>query len=160
MAYEDVELQVLLEYVGGRFVRWRDVFVQVRWGTLTVVALERMLDVFRSASLTRPGKRFAIFVIEPDANVPTAEVRARQKEVLAELGAAGRLFGIVVIEGQGLLAHLGRANMATMSPETLVVGDVGEASRILARERGTDDAEELAKVVTSARRRDRAGPPP
>lgn len=144
---------VLFENASGRFARVRDVFVQARWGVLTIMALDRMIDVFRAERARTKGTIFAIFVIEPGADVPTAEVRARQKEALAEIGTSGPFRGIVVIEGQGLLAHLGRANMATMSPETLCVDDVAEAARIVARERGTNDAAEITQGVASVRRR-------
>ena len=150
-----VDAEVLFENVSGRVVRFRDVFVQVRWGVLTVAALDRMQEIFQAEASKTTGKIYAVFVIEPDADVPTAEVRARQKQVLADLGETGRLFGIVVIEGHGLLAHLGRSNMATMAPGTLCVDDVAEAARILARERGTDDADEIVKVVQASRRRAR-----
>lgn len=149
----DSDFEVLVETGSGRVARYRDVFVQVRWGMLSLAGLDRMVEVFRATRRTTTGKLYALFVIEPDADVPTAEVRARQKEVLAELGAGGPLLGIVVIEGQGVLAHLGRSNMATMSPETLCVDDVAEAARILARERGTDDAAEIVSAVARARRR-------
>lgn len=147
------DVEVLFENPAGRVVRFRDIFVQVRWGVLSVASLDRMQEIFRAHASKTTGKLHVLFVIEPDADVPTAEVRARQKQVLADLGDTGRLFGIVVIEGHGLLAHLGRSNMATMAPGTLCVGDVAEAARMLARERGTDDADEIVSAVERARRR-------
>jgi hypothetical protein len=148
-----VDVEVLFENASGRVARFRDIYVQVRWGVLTIAALDRMVEIFRAARAEASGAVYALFVIEPGADVPTAEVRARQKEVLAEIGASGALLGIVVIEGQGLLAHLGRANMAKTSPETLCVDDVADAARILARERSQDDADEIVSAVLRVRRR-------
>lgn len=148
-----VTIEVLYESASMRVARFGDIHVQVRWGMLTVAALDRMFEMFHRARTATTGPIYAVFVIEPDADVPTAEVRARQKEVLAEIGADGRFFGIVVIEGQGLLAHLGRANMAKTSPETLCVEDVAEAARVLARERNTDDADEIVSAVRRVRSR-------
>jgi hypothetical protein len=149
-----VDVEVLLENASGRVARIdEDVYVQVRWGILTIAALDRMHDIFLATRRRTPRKLHALFVIEPGADVPTAEVRARQKEVLAAIGASGPFLGIVVIEGQGLLAHLGRSNMAKTSPETLCVDDVAEAARILARERGTDDAADIVSAVERVRAR-------
>jgi hypothetical protein len=148
-----VDVEVLLESASGRMARVDDIYVQVRWGILTVAALDRMLEIFRDRRWKTRRMLYALFVIEPDADVPTAEVRARQKEILAEVASGGPFIGIVVIEGQGLLAHLGRSNMATMAPETLCVDEVAEAARILARERGKDDADAIVSAVEIVRRR-------
>jgi hypothetical protein len=144
---------VLFESASGRVARVCDVYVQIRWGVLTIAALEKMTDIVRAARTTTKGRIYALFVIEPGADVPTAEVRARQKEVLAEIAATGPFLGIVVIEGQGLLAHLARSNLAATSPETLVVDDVAEAARIVARERGSGDAADIVSGVANVRRR-------
>jgi hypothetical protein len=144
---------VLFENASGRVARVCDVYVQVRWGILTIAALDKMVDIVRAARAKTNGAIYALFVIEPGADVPTADVRARQKEVLAEIAATGPFLGIVVIEGQGLLAHLGRSNLAATSPETIVVDDVAEAARIVARERGTDDAADIVSAVANVRRR-------
>jgi hypothetical protein len=127
--------------------------VQVRWGILTLAALDKMAEIIRAARAKSAGTLYALFIIEPGADVPTADVRARQKEVLAESALNGPIRGIVVIEGQGLLAHLARSNMATASPETLCVDDVAEGARVLARERGKDDAAEIVSAVARVRRR-------
>lgn len=61
--------------------------------------------------------------------------------------------GVVVIEGQGVLAHLRRSNMAVTAPETPCMSDVAEAARVLARERGVDDVAAIVSAVESVRRR-------
>ena len=146
-------VEILFESASGRVARIGDVYVQVRWGVLTIAALDEMAKIVKGARARASGTVYALFVIEPGADVPTAEVRARQKAVLAEIGSGGPFLGVVVIEGQGLLAHLGRSNMATMSPETLCVDDVAEGARLIARDRGTDDAAELVSAVAGLRRR-------
>lgn len=146
------DVTILFENGAGRVARIGDIYVQVRWGVLTIAALDEMAKIVRAARASF-GSVYALFVIEPGADVPTAEVRARQKELLAEIGSSGPFLGIVVIEGQGLLAHLARSNMATASPETLCVDDVAEGARVLARERGKDDAAEIVSAVARVRRR-------
>ena len=147
------DAEILFENSAGRVARIGDVYVQVRWGVLTIAALDEMAKIVRAARAKEPGAVYALFVIEPGADVPTAEVRARQKELLAEIGSSGPFLGIVVIEGQGLLAHLARSNMATASPETLCVDDVAQGARVLAREPGKDDATVIVSAVARVRRR-------
>lgn len=148
-----MDVEVLLENASGRVARIGDVYVQVRWGVLTIALLDRMFAMLRDKRAKSAEPLYALFIIEPGADVPTAEIRARQKAVLSAVAEGGPFLGIVVIEGQGVLAHLARTNMATNAPDALCVSDVAEAAAILARERGVDDAAKIVSAVATVRRR-------
>jgi hypothetical protein len=144
-------IEIVLDDGGSRFARRRNVFVQVRTGKLTLQALDLMMASWRSWQRKIDGPIYAMFVIAADADMPTAEVRARQKEVIAEVGRGGRLRAAIVIEGQGVFAHLRRTIIELTSPGSHCYGDVEEAASALSKEKGAPSREELLAVVKAAR---------
>jgi hypothetical protein len=144
-------IEIILDDGSNRVARRKNVFVQFRRGKLTIAALDGMLESYRLIARTTTGPIFALFVIAADADVPNANVRVRQKEVLAEIARDGRMRAAVVVEGEGIFAHLGRTIVSGMSPGIAALRDVETAARELARMEGAPAESEILSVAAAAR---------
>ncbi len=142
--------ELLLDDGACRVVRRDNVFVQYRWGKLTIEALETILAAYEEMAAATSGPLFGVVVLAADADVPSAAIRVRQKEVLARIARDGRMQIALVVEGTGVFSHLGRTIVTSMTPDTLVHRDVFEAAAALARHAGAPPAEAIASLAAAA----------
>ena len=70
---------------GNALLREANVIVQVRTGVMTVIALEAMLAATRRFRVDVPGKRGALLVIGPRAEMVAPILRKRQVQGLQGL---------------------------------------------------------------------------
>ncbi len=145
------DIEIVLDDGGSRFAQWRNVIVQVRTGKLTLEALDLMVASWRTLKGKVQGPIYAVFIIAADADMPTAEVRARQKEVIAEIGRGGRLRSAIVIEGEGVFAHLRRTIIELTAQGVRTFPSAEEAADALAREKGAPTRDRILAVVKVAR---------
>ncbi len=148
-----MDAEVVVDDGACRVVLRGPVFVQYRWGKLTIAALDAILAAYERMSARTSGPLFGLVILAPDADVPTAPVRVRQKEVLARIARDGRMQVALVVEGEGVFAHLGRTIVTTMTPDTLCYRDAAEAVAALTHHEGAPPVEELAALVATARSR-------
>ncbi|HEY8079929.1 MAG TPA: hypothetical protein VIF62_37615 [Labilithrix sp.] len=142
--------ELLLDDGACRVARRGNVFVQYRWGKLTNAALEVMATAYEEMAAASNAPLFGVVVLAPDADVPSAAVRVRQREVLARIARDGRMQIALVIEGTGVFSHLGRSIVTSMTPDALCYHDVSEAAAALARHPGAPSAEAIAAAVALA----------
>jgi hypothetical protein len=142
-------IDIALDDGACRVVRWRNAFVEFRWGRLSVSSLDAMLRLYQEMAGQTTQPIFTIIVLAPDADIPTAPVRARQREVLAQIASGGRWHAAVVVEGDSVFSHLSRSILEKM--QTPSFRDVAEAVRALAKEAGAPSEEMLFELVDIAR---------
>ena len=84
--------------------RWRNVFLQLRSAELTLEALGSIETGARltRAQVKRSEPYGAVIVIQPGAPPVAGEAVARQRELLAMLGADQRIYLAVVLEGDSV----------------------------------------------------------
>jgi hypothetical protein len=145
-------VDIIFDDGSTRFAMWKNVIVQVRRGKLTASALDLMMASWRSRQQRSPRQIFGVFVITEGAELPAADARKRQIEVLTEVGASGRLHAAVVLEGSGVLADLRRAVVASLGGNRVDVYKTSEeAARSLSELAGAPSEAEILAVVRAAR---------
>jgi len=148
-------VEVVFDDGANVLVRRGDLFVQVRCGPMTLESIELLTALWRS--MRRPEMRSigALFVLEPGAPVPTAEVRARQTELFREMARDGRLRGALVIEGSGVEVTLKRsvARVLFIGRQVAIVSGVDEGVAALVRVLGAGVRAEALALLEAARER-------
>lgn len=149
---ESMDVEIVFDDGATRFVCWRNVYVQVRKGPLTLEALDLMIATWRMRQQKAPSRTFAFFVVTRDAEPPSAEVRARQGIVIDEVMDTNRLEGALVVEGEGALADTHRALAHGVSKRRPQIhATVEEAARAVAKFADAPTEKEILEVIRIAR---------
>jgi hypothetical protein len=151
---DDVEL--LWSAPGHAVARWYNIFVQVRWGEMTLdalAALERLALLTRTRLRTF-ARRGGLLVAGPDAPATTGQAKREQRRQLEHMLADERMSVALVIEGDGLHPDVQRASarMLVGAGRHRLFGTVDAAGDWLAAEVEID-AHALAAFVQSLRSR-------
>ncbi len=139
---------------GNALLRLANVAVQVRTGTMTIIALEAMLAATRRFRADVPGKRGALIVIGERAEMVAPMLRKRQVQGLQDLVRDPLVSVCIVIEGSSPTAELyrtlARADQRKASNGT-VCETVALGARWLAEAVGDVDAALIEDLATQAR---------
>jgi multisubunit Na+/H+ antiporter MnhC subunit len=84
---------------GNALLRSANVFVQVRTGAMTLIALEAMMGVIRRLRVGLTGKRGALLVLGERAEMVSPMLRKRQIQWLQEMIADPLMTTAFVVEG-------------------------------------------------------------
>ncbi len=148
---------ILLNVGGNVLATLPNVLIQVRRGALTLQDFGAVVSHARRLVSTTKGNMAFIAVIEPEAEAPSAEVRARQKEFIALMVERIDVRMGVVILGNDIGATMrrtmarvlvpghGRLRVVATIPEAcgFVASHVGLTARSL--EEATNEAREAAR---------------
>lgn len=139
---------------GNALLREANVIVQVRTGTMTIIALEAMLSATRRFRAEVPGKRGALVVIGPRAEMLAPMLRKRQVQGLQDLVRDPLASVCIVIEGSSptaaLYRSLARADQL-MASNGMVCETVELGARWLADAVGDVDVALIEELATQAR---------
>ncbi len=150
------DIDIILDDGANRVAMAQNVFVQVRHGEQTEVALDLMIATFRARKRHDQRMYFALFVVEDGAPVATAPVRKRQTEVIREILGSGRVQIAAVLEGDGIMSDLKRIALRALADTRVGIhNNVEDAVRALAKVPGAPPASLLTAVVEAARDRTR-----
>ncbi len=150
------DIDILLDDGANRVAMGQNVFVQVRHGEQTEVALDLMIATFRARKRHDQRMYFALFVVEEGAPVASAAVRKRQTEVIGEILASGRVHIAAVLEGAGIMSDLKRIALRALADSRVGIhNDVEAAIRALTKMPGAPPASLLGAVAEAARDRSR-----
>ncbi|MEW5850979.1 MAG: hypothetical protein AB2A00_19490 [Myxococcota bacterium] len=138
------EVEQLWSDSGNTVVRWRSVMVQVRRGALSMEGVEGIGRAAQAARAAMSGKMGALLILETTAEVPTPDVRDRQRDVLKSLMADERLHISSAVLGEGIAASMRRTvvrAIITGNPRVKVFSSVDDAVKHLAGTLGLPAAE-------------------
>lgn len=139
---------------GNALLREANVIVQVRTGVMTVIALEAMLAATHRFRVDVPGKRGALLVIGPRAEMVAPILRKRQVQGLQGLMRDPLASVCIVIEGSSptaaLYRSLARADQL-MASNGMVCETVELGARWLADAVGDVDVAMIEDLATQAR---------
>jgi hypothetical protein len=150
------EGEVIWTVPGHAIGRWRNVFVQVRSGEMT---LDTLKAIETAAHLARTGqrpfpRRGALLVLADGAPPTLGDTRRVQEEQVKRFVDDERLFVATVLEGDGLYATVQRASVHALmgTSRRRIFNTVGEGAEWLLREIGDgEDAPRLVDYVMSLR---------
>lgn len=131
---------------------FRNALVQVRRGPINKAIFDRIAARTRLLQRAHPAGIGMLVVLEPDAPIPDAELRAHQTAMLKEMTARGRVCTAVVLLGSGVTNDLRRVavsatrTIANVS-EQRMESSVPDGARWLAQILDTPDAREFAAAL-------------
>jgi len=144
---------ILLNVGGNVLAMLPNVLVQVRRGALTLQDFGAVVSHARRLASTTKGNLAFIAVVEPMAEAPTSEVRARQKEFIAQMVERLDVRMGVVILGNDIGATMRRTMARVLVPghgRLRVVATVPEACGFVASHVGLT-ARALEELTREAR---------
>jgi hypothetical protein len=152
--------QILIDLPGHVLLRHGDVLVQVRDGPMTHEVLGTYEAHLRHLGATTKGPVGFVVVVEPGADIPPADVRARQKAFIGHMLEKANARLVVVIEHSGVKGTVMRTIARLVAPghrAVKITSTVTEACRLLAEHVPGTDRKALEADVAEARARTRDG---
>jgi hypothetical protein len=139
-----METEIYWSAPGHAVGRWRNVFVQVRSGELTLDAMRanEMGARLTRAQYTRSERLGALMVLEKGAPLAKGEVAVLQRKLLATLAEEPRICVCVVLEGDGvaLVAQRAFARVAIGNKQRKVCQTLREGAAWVLATAGVPDA--------------------
>lgn len=125
--------------------RWRNVFIMVRHGTLTLARQEHVAQAFRAVRREVAGEMGAFFVNLPSSVMPEQDVRERQGALFKEFAQDPHVHACVVVVGEGVAFTLKRSLIRglMLTRRVLTFSAVEEGATALGKLVGQDPRELL-----------------
>jgi hypothetical protein len=108
------DLEILICDADNTIARSRQVFYQVRTGTMSHDRLERIEQALRLSRAQHGMVSGALIVLEDSAEVPSADVRAAQRKLVEDMTGDPKMRIAIVIPGTGVRSMLVRTIARTV----------------------------------------------
>jgi acyl-CoA synthetase (NDP forming) len=103
------ELTFVVQDADNAAARWRNVFIMVRRGTLTLARQEHVAQAVRAMRRDVNGPFGALFVNLPTSVMPDTDVRERQATLFKDFASDANAHACVVVAGEGVAFTLKRS---------------------------------------------------